>query len=306
MKNIFFSLFLLISHFGISMTPSTTHTKQTVIATKGLHLRESAGLSSKIITTIPFLEKVDPVFEAITQTDTISTMNFRDYDGNIYEDYITGEWIKVKYNGEEGYVFNAYLLQGNDYQSTENVNDVYGITFVGLDCVENIHRNKDIQWKGVFKEGDQFEIRDVHISYYLYQDEEYGAFGTSTEENEDLLFLVGNENDQFNNHQINGKYYTDEWVFDYDQDSSSFENLKLQRDDYSTYLTISEDGIDQKMEVYGVVQLMWKGDLDGDGKNDYILTYGEAGTSTVLYLSSEAEGNQLVKPVAEYYSGYCC
>ena len=52
--------------------------------------------------------------------------------------------------------------------------------------------------------------------------------------------------------------------------------------------------------------LVWNGDLDGDRKDDYIIIYGEKVAQICLYLSSEAEGDDLVKLVAMFLVGSCC
>ena len=52
--------------------------------------------------------------------------------------------------------------------------------------------------------------------------------------------------------------------------------------------------------------LYFEGDLDGDGKNDYVISYGVKSSITILYLSSEANRNELIKAVSIFYSGYCC
>ena len=56
----------------------------------------------------------------------------------------------------------------------------------------------------------------------------------------------------------------------------------------------------------GPWNLYWSGDLDGDGQQDYIIQFGDKDARTQLYLSKSAAKNQLVRPVAVYYSGYCC
>jgi len=50
----------------------------------------------------------------------------------------------------------------------------------------------------------------------------------------------------------------------------------------------------------------WVGDLDQDGIMDYIVTHGEKNAMTILYLSSGRRDEEIVRPVAIYYSGYCC
>ena len=43
---------------------------------------------------------------------------------------------------------------------------------------------------------------------------------------------------------------------------------------------------------------VFAGDLDGDGRRDYVLSYGERAATEVLYLSSAAAPGKLVAPVA--------
>lgn len=66
----------------------------TVIAKSGANLRDSARADSKKIITIPFGEKV------------ISKSLYQGY-GNF--DERQGGWIKVRYNGKEGYIFTGFI-----------------------------------------------------------------------------------------------------------------------------------------------------------------------------------------------------
>lgn len=71
--------------------------------------------------------------------------------------------------------------------------------------------------------------------------------------------------------------------------------------------------IKQELSVPGVSDpyafvhsLIWHGDIDGDDEEDYIIKFGEKVSYIVLYLSSEAIEGQIAKPVAIFYTGYCC
>jgi hypothetical protein len=53
------------------------------------------------------------------------------------------------------------------------------------------------------------------------------------------------------------------------------------------------------------VSVVWAGDLDGDGKLDFILDFdGDKSATTCLYLSGLAENNSLTKRVGcQFFSG---
>jgi hypothetical protein len=56
--------------------------------------------------------------------------------------------------------------------------------------------------------------------------------------------------------------------------------------------------------------LIWAGDLDNDGKTDFIIQiptppYNEMGDSSGLFLSSMADSEELVKLVAYFISTGC-
>ena len=274
------------------------------MAVNGLNLRESPSLKGIVIASIPFLDKVKLVQEADTYEDTVGTVSFGGY--NDFTQQIIGEWVKVQYQKKEGYVFNAYLMSEYFEESSQGEDSQYALSFPGTNCYENVHRNKDIRWKGVFKNGNSYEVKEVNLEYYMSFDEMGQWYGVTTDSNDSLLFMLGAVEDKFPNGQIAGRYRDYGMEFDYSKRSSTVENMTLHLLEDEAYLSISEGNQQQKIESHGVVFILWKGDLDGDGKTDYIFTIGEKSSSTVLFLSSEAEEGQIVNPVASYFSGYCC
>ena len=54
-------------------------------------------------------------------------------------------------------------------------------------------------------------------------------------------------------------------------------------------------------------RVQWKGDLDNDGLDDFIIHFGSGKAGElVLFLSSKAEPGELFKKVARYVTKYCC
>ena len=306
MKNLIIT-FVLISILGICKANSIDEPERTVIAISGLNLRATPTIDGEIIARVPYLDQVALLSEAVSPTDTLGTVNYGDHVHDVWTDHIMGEWVKVKYQDKEGYVFNAYLMYDRWEEPLQTEECQYAISFDGLNCVDNIHRNKDIKWKGIFKNGEGYEMRDVQLSYYMSPDIDLGDwFATTTQSEEAPLFMIGAAGDQFSNGPVEGTYFDGGNYFDYSMDSATVENITIHFLEEEAYLTIDEGDQQQKVILDYGIQILWKGDLDGDGKNDYVFTTGEESSSTTLYLSSEAKEGQLVQPVASYFSGYCC
>jgi len=282
----------------------------TVIANNGLNLRSDSNLTSSVLLTIPFLSQVEKLEKEIIPNSNLSAQT-----------KIEGKWVKVKFKNKIGYVFDLYLVGHSDNRLSEEEktqNIEFGVTFVGSNCFYNIHGNPRIVWKGVYKINNQFIIKDVKISYFnspgLYGGQDLGI---TTDNNDSLVFLIGSEKNVFQNGKIYG--YMDDWsnhkpIIKQWGDSIITSNYdfieikKINRDSLKVILTVENQTqiIDGDTRSRYPTSLRWRGDLDGDGKDDFIIQFGEKSSSTILYLSSQADQNQIAKPVSFYVSGYCC
>ena len=299
--------FICISMAGLCKGYATDLPEHTVIAIGGLNMRDSPSTEGQVITSIPFLDKVILLDETSSVRDTLGMIGFEDHSKNMYAHYLLGDWVQVRYQHKEGYVFNAYLMEDETAGLMQSENDQYGITFAAANCVGNIHRNKQIKWKGVFKNGDGYKIGDVRLEYYMSPDEMMGDwFGTTTRGDDFPLFIIGTTGERFRNGAIEGTYFGFNKYFDYTHGSSTIENLTVHVRENGPFLTITEGNQQQNLDAIHGIQVIWKGDLDGDGKNDYIFKKGDKESKTQLYLSSEAGDGELVRLVAAYYSGFCC
>jgi hypothetical protein len=93
-------------------TATTTSDSSTyhVMATSGLKMR--ATPNGKKLLTIPYNGEVEKINDGKSYGDLIVT-ELKDFK-------IKGEWVKVRYDGQEGFVFSGFLTQfpipnGNDY-----------------------------------------------------------------------------------------------------------------------------------------------------------------------------------------------
>lgn len=74
-----------------------------VMALSGLKMRDLPNLKGKKILTIPYNGEVE-LIDTGENYGELTIQELKDF-------YIKGEWVKVRYDGKEGFVFNGYLTQ---------------------------------------------------------------------------------------------------------------------------------------------------------------------------------------------------
>ena len=190
----------------------------------------------------------------------------------------------------------------------------------------------DKQWWGLYRKDNVSYIRKVKIRLdKLDADIQYDwEYRVSVEDNKNCIILFAGLD--LNARKIN--FFTDNHII-YNNEEFPFEfgpyhtflNSELKkterlgdilRRDYSINLNYKSEKkfITQQLFLfpcYGeelVINLIWAGDLDNDGKTDFILQIptppnNELGYSTGLFLSSKADSEELVKLVAYFISTGC-
>jgi len=94
MKNLICILIISLTAMGLSATTTPEPITKNVVAFSGLKLRIAPGLEQQVISVIPYGEKV----ELIEETDITLSV-----------EWLEGKWIKVNYEGDEGYIFDGFL-----------------------------------------------------------------------------------------------------------------------------------------------------------------------------------------------------
>ena len=74
---------------------------------------------------------------------------------------------------------------------------------------------------------------------------------------------------------------------------------------------IVKEGLESEIVMYSQEDgqlrgIKWMGDLDRDGRMDYILMYGDKVYESILYLSGTRISGRLLTPVGRFHDGYCC
>jgi hypothetical protein len=99
MKNII--TILIISFLASSFTFQNEHNQYHVMALSGLKMRDLPSLQGKKVLTIPYNGKVQIINDG-NEYDELKIQEFEDFN-------ITGNWVKVRYQETEGFVFDGYL-----------------------------------------------------------------------------------------------------------------------------------------------------------------------------------------------------
>ncbi len=284
MKIVFTLIILLCSYTSISQEGYPRNKNNyTVIATSGLNLRSQPDTQAEIIAKLPFGSKV------IQQK----------------ENNPTTDWIKVSANNQVGYLYQMYLAPYNYKFPTAKINSDYSLLLPNCTCFDNFQYDPELNWIGVYKTAQRstFETKSISFSYYHQQ----ATIGTEVciEINSDNIpeFIIGSKQLL----SVERAYYSP--PFDKIDDSiADALNTDFYFSDDSNELLYCYDNRDILLTEKDLKprSIHWRGDINGDGVEDFIIKYGEKMAKLVLILSDYRGPDVEFLKVAEYYFGYCC
>ena len=266
-------------------------------------------------------------------------------DGSAYVRIKTphiGYWWQVRYKGKTGYMFSGFLAGGQELEnhySDAQVNDLWRLQAPGGNACASmeIDFQKKWNWYGLFRqENGQFSLQAVRLSYKTadYSDEN-GRYDMIHREvvvqaadvPRQPLFLIGSRNTMTERADISGQYayhnYGGMSVFLTPDGQPDAQLLRAQgvlvkdAPDLPGGHTLSlENPAGKPQELLLRYQerdytqspgeLLWVGDLDNDGRRDYIFdSPGEIG-AYMLYLSSRARSGEAAGLTALMWHWYCC
>ncbi len=317
-RKIFISLkfitFLIVISFGyLNAQDNDIDPQANYVIASSLRLRESPNKDAKILTNIPFGSHVEYLTNQCYNKDTTLVPLYDD-------DYVVvGSWVYVKYKNIKGFVLNTYLSYYDKPNIEPNdLNNEYLVLFPGCDCNFNIHNVTRWNFYGFYKtENDSLKIRKIKINYISDYKDYTCPLILYTADNLNLEFIIGSKEEMFKDEStIFNKSV--EILYNENEKQLAKELRKVgltlldhsnkTRDDFFE-LIYSDENKKQKINLKGFAlptRIKFIGDLDNDGKNDFIISYGETAGPTILYLSSKANENDLLKMVASFFSSYCC
>ena len=290
-----------------------------ILALSGLKLRNEPSFSSKTIAIIPFAQKV-----------TFSAPNeFTVYDWQFDADSIRGFFQKVNWDGKSGYVFSAYL--GTNIIKMEK--PFYVLDEYGAWCWDDSYISPAHQYYGVYpnKDSTQLTVKKRNPIFYTRYDDNFATIGMTFKQKQPSLFAFASkepfEERSFavNKTQTNMKY-------DWETQQSNTEKIKIPGTDwelrcknietkptngnppYKNPTLIIQDEKSGKWNYlvdentfYNNIRLLWVGDMDGDGVNDFMLNVSsDHSGGMMLFLSKNPGKWRFVKLAGLYFWGDCC
>lgn len=291
-----------------------------VISPNGLSIRNKPNLKSKKLGVVPFGKRVKIEDIKSYGWDTIGRYDYFKGEEISYSSHISGQWVKVKYQNLQGFMFNAYLYSkspnGRYYaELKKDFPKDFALLFPGINCFTNINFEPNMNWYGLYHEKGKYSLKKITVGFYKIFSDFYD-FGITSSDNKNLLLILGSKK-PLKTKTIKGAFWTG-----YNQYLYPFKNeyhevfkkhgIELQQKEGPNLSIILKDKSKsqllnpKEMKISYPTIFLWKGDLDGDGQLDYIFHYGDKSGETILYLSSEAKDGEIVKPVAAYFSGFCC
>lgn len=274
-----------------------------VIANGGLKLRDGPSKKHKALLVIPFGSLVQYMDYKSYNIDSINILN-EEYSKTYY-----GNWVKVKFNNTVGFVLDSYLFYKIEGESRFNleVNKNYFLLFPGCGCAsENIYNPSEWHLYGYYlTEDNLYEVKKVNVSYLSTKEYTCDLLITVSEE-KGLQFVIGYK---YPPPIFSGLIISKEISYSYENAITLFPKFGLDCSSYPGDLTLKKDNKSQilsKPKFDLLTDIYFIADFDGDQENDFIIGYGEKGHIKVLYLSSLAKANELLKIVAIFYGGYCC
>lgn len=306
-----------------------------VVSNNGLKLRETPDRNGRVLAVAPFGAQVRVLKTQIKrdgqrfigQQDTIGDLNRCEWGDTPH----VGYWWKVRFASKTGYMFSGFLadstLLGLPPKRLQEISHDFRLRNTeGNGCSTN-HPEFDPAWNwyGLFRAGDaKYSLKKVSVSYAvsdgtLPDGSSYDLVPKSLVTRIDAdtcpMFLIGTrgtlpERVGFDGTELHEtQHLEDGWTFNPDVLKKHGLDWKLPSTSYEegTMYLVGPNGVRQEIEAkFRPNYIVWIGDLDGDGKRDYIFGRDSETGFRTLYLSSKAKKGEVARLVAALWSWYCC
>jgi len=287
-----------------------------VLAQSGLNIRSKPDLASEKVGKIPFGERVQILHRDHYGYQKLNTINTEKKEYKI-----DGFWQKIRYKKTDGYVLSTFLYNADKYEEQRKY-DKYVLLIPGSGCTDNVYNIHEYNWHGLYVTGDSSSFKKVSFDYYNTSDPMLNM-KIVCKNDQDLKYIIGHKKPMqeyayktitkkmdFNPFEF--KPYpcdttlqlTKNIITEYEVEEKGGEN-----GNFKLYIKIL-DGTWQKLNpfeknIFYFHDIDFVGDIDSDGIDDCIITYGSKPGLVVLFLSSEAKG-EIIKDVASFIITYCC
>ncbi|MBK8555917.1 MAG: SH3 domain-containing protein [Lewinellaceae bacterium] len=302
--------------YGQQYPPPKPSGVMAVISPDGLRLRAGPDADSKVLWSAPFGEKVTVLNDEPLLLDTVGYLY--EFNDNIP---INGYWTAVRCRGIRGYMFSAFLGQLATVRAEDKgLNEDFILLFPGSNCINNTFYKPGYYWYGYYDVPGKRAWKPVRPRFFSLTDW-LSEYRISTESPDGLQFIVGSRL-PLNIKGDPGIDFLDGNLIR-QRDSLLLDSHVQQQFELKVFplpngyhweslqLFAVRNGQQQALshlpyDYNGDPYAKWTGDLDGDGRKDFIITFGDKSSKTMLFLSSRAKKGELVHPVAVFYAAYCC
>lgn len=255
-----------------------------------------------------------------------------------------GYWWKVRYGGKSGYMFNGFLADSSMLQNSDRkeLNNNFRLrnTDGNAGATNNPEFGPNWHWYGLFLQQDSlFALKKVEPQYaVVYFTDSVGGYNfydkaivIQTAPPEKPLFIVGTRTAWKERSGFEGCWQENNPLEQFILATGEIDPVFMKKhhievirekkvrqgyrpEEWLAWYITDKNGRKQRVAPLKTYQdyeeppstLLWEGDLDGDGKPDFIFTAnGELGYF-VLYLSSQAGKGEVAKPVAVLWTWYTC
>lgn len=349
---------LLLALFAAFSSAVFSQQMYRVLAENGLKLRAAPNKTARVLAVAPFLSEVEVLTVSVLDggrdtvrpfskwQDTIGVLYIPLRDDSLIAVPHSGFWLECRFRKQRGFMFSGFLEKierGSEWRNShkELSNDFRIRQIGGNVCATNDPEfSKKWKWSGLFKKGDQFELRSVHPTYAVwdFRDTSGGSgeifdYQTMflTTDKEPPIYVIGTKKswpkrvfegaliglDATPNTTEN--QYQPPATYSEKARNAGLEAAEFSFGDYKKYRWAQKtsDGQLKQILFFGnpeypqgmfAESIQWIGDLDGDGKLDFIFgcSGGYEGGATVLFLSSLAKKGETIGAAAVLWWWYCC
>lgn len=300
-----------------------------VVAKSGLNYRKSS--KGEVVGKFKYGEKLE-IIEHTTIFESIEDEN----------ELIKGEWLGIKVNDNTVYTFGGYLANEKPIsepkeEEEEEEEDLYTIllpsTYRDWENKNPVdHLNKT--WIALFKKDSKYYINKASYTIELGENECSGdSTKTVNTQNKTLLFIKDSsinygeiyhhkieENKIWPEEEIALNYNNIEYKIRAEGEFISPKEALIEKDsnfyadvkNYKLYISTNNNNeslfLEEKSFNDTFVKLLFIGDIDSDGKLDFIFEanrhYEEK--RVILYLSSIADKSEIIKKSGEIAIGFSC
>jgi hypothetical protein len=217
-------------------------------------------------------------------------------------------WVKVKSNEQEGYVLSSQVI----LSKIKNTDAPVHLFLASVGCLNYYAFSPHFNYYAVFKNDNGYVLRIIQPNFFGVHEAWEGlawdvyGIGIRGDKKAEPLFIFGFEKTLTEGEIKNIDVLPNEGEEIKETSIHNGMTLVAARHNEKMHLTF-KSAHGKEIQKLDILHLLWCGDLDGDGKPDFVYAKGDGETGGIfIALSSFAGEHEVVKEVAFFGIGLCC